>query len=84
VLALPGDAVTLLQLENEAAVEKPSPGITLGPGVWLGVRAIQRKESPDWLTASSIDELLGGSDPILMTWAELAQRIVIEKPAPPA
>ena len=83
VLALPGDAVALLLLEDEAAVEKPSPDITLGPGVWLGVRATQREESPDWLTASSIDDLLRGSDSMLTTWAELARRILVEKLAPP-
>ena len=78
-LALPGDVVALLLLEDEAAVEKPSPDITLGPGVWLGVRATQREESPDWLTASSIDDLLRGSDSMLTTWAELARRILVEK-----
>ena len=77
-LALPGDAVALLLLEDEAAVERPSVDITLGPGVWLGVRATQREESPDWLTAPRIDDLLRGRDSMLTTWEELARRILVE------
>ena len=77
VMVLPHDDVALLQLDKTGAVEPPPLDIGLGPGVWLGVRAARREDSPNWLTLSCVGQVLDGKGSSLMSWEELARAAVV-------
>ena len=81
-IVLPHDDVALLQLDKTGAVEPPPPEIGLGPGVWLGVRATRRVDSPNWLTPSCVGQVLDGNGPSLVSWEELARATVAGRLTP--